>query len=140
MKVCRICGNKKEYNEFHKKKDTKDGFRNECKECIKNVMKKYKDDPNYKENKKEYDKKYYNLNKIKILENKKHYHIKNRDTINENKRIYRLNPINKTKTKLWMKEYIKNNKDVFYRYRKNNPHYIAWRTILHSTLKRFALV
>ena len=45
MKVCRICGNKKEYNEFHKKKDTKDGFRNECKECIKNVMKKYKDDP-----------------------------------------------------------------------------------------------
>ena len=39
-KKCRICGEMKEVSEFHKKKGTLDGVRNECKECVKGIQKK----------------------------------------------------------------------------------------------------
>jgi hypothetical protein len=32
-KVCRICSNQKNINDFEKRQDSKDGFRNECKTC-----------------------------------------------------------------------------------------------------------
>ena len=40
-KKCRICGEMKEVTQFHKKKSTPDGVRNECKECVKDIQKKY---------------------------------------------------------------------------------------------------
>jgi hypothetical protein len=39
-KKCRCCGKIKNLKNFHKKKDTKDGHRNECKECVKIILKK----------------------------------------------------------------------------------------------------
>ena len=42
-KKCRICGEMKEVVEFHKKKGAPDGVRNECKECVKILLKKYKE-------------------------------------------------------------------------------------------------
>ena len=52
-KKCRICEDIKELSEFHKKKSTKDGHRNECKECVKDIQKKYKEAPGFKEKQKE---------------------------------------------------------------------------------------
>tara|TARA_Y100000310_G_scaffold343310_1_gene450325 strand:- start:128 stop:817 length:690 start_codon:yes stop_codon:yes gene_type:complete len=33
MKACRICGKEKPLTEFYKRKDSPDGYRNDCKEC-----------------------------------------------------------------------------------------------------------
>ena len=33
MKICRICDNNKPFCDFNIRKDSKDGYRNECKEC-----------------------------------------------------------------------------------------------------------
>jgi len=40
MKLCKKCGKLKELENFHKKYDTNDGHRNECKECVKDIQKK----------------------------------------------------------------------------------------------------
>ena len=58
-KQCRVCGKIKFVNEFHKKKNTLDGFRKECKECVKEIQKKYKEAPGFKEKQKDYDKNRY---------------------------------------------------------------------------------
>ena len=55
-KICRVCGKPKNIEEFHKKKGSPDGYRNECKECVKDIQKKYKEAPGFKEKQKEYDK------------------------------------------------------------------------------------
>jgi len=77
----------KELSEFHKKNSTKDGHRNECKECVKEIQKKYKEAPDFKEKQKEYDKKRYDEKREKILERKKEYHIENKEKILKQKRV-----------------------------------------------------
>ena len=149
LKECRICENYKELSEFHKKKGAKDGHRNECKECVKKIQKKYKEAPGFKEKRIEYDKKRYEEKREEILERKKEYHIENRDKILSDKKVYR--KINKDKIKNYLdkyreehreeaREYIKKykveNREKYYKYRNDNPHIIAWRSILYSTLKR----
>ena len=85
-KICRICGKPKYVNEFHKKKGAPDGVRNECKECVKDIQKKYKEAPGFKEKQKEYDKNRYSEIRDKILERKKEYHIENREKILDQKK------------------------------------------------------
>jgi len=82
MKKCNCCGTIKELSEFHKRKDTKDGYRNECKDCRNSKAKNsYHKNP---EKKVEYRKRnsekiakrmfeYYNLNKDKLLTQQKRY-------------------------------------------------------------------
>jgi hypothetical protein len=84
---------------FHKKKNTSDGHRNECKECVKDIQKKYKEAPGFKEKQKEYDKIRYEENRDKILERKKQYHIENQEKILSYKKVYREE--NKEKIKIW---------------------------------------
>ena len=36
MKKCRVCGIEKKYSDFHKRSDNKDGYRNDCKQCVSN--------------------------------------------------------------------------------------------------------
>lgn len=150
-KVCRICGKPKFIIEFHKKKGTSDGVRNECKECVKDIQKKYKEAPGFKEKQKEYDKNRYSENKEQILERKKEYHIENREKILTQKKQYRNDLNNNKKIREYLENYRKthkeelrewrqNNKHILAKnqenYRINNPHIIAWRSILYSTLKR----
>ena len=137
-KVCRICGVEKDINDFHKKSSTKDGYRNECKECVKDIQKKYKEEPSFNEKRKEYDKQRYEEKREEILERKKTYHQENKETINTKKRKYYSDDKIKDKHNEWMRDYQKDpeNKEVVYRYRRNNPHITAWRSILYSTLKR----
>jgi len=154
-KKCRICGKLKFVEDFHKKKGTPDGHRNECKECVKDIQKKYKEkykeDPGFKEKQKAYDKKMYEKNKEKILARKKEYHKENREKILKQKEVYRNDPENKEVIKEYLEKYRKehpeinkewrnNNKEKLAElqknYRENNPHIIAWRSVLHSTLRR----
>lgn len=136
LKICRICGKLKELTDFHKKKDTPDGVRNECKECVKDIQKKYKNVEGFKEKQKEYDKMTYEKNKDKILKRKKEYHIENKQEILKKKAEYRSIPENKERNRQYIKQYKVENKDKYYKYRRDNPHYIAWRSVLYSTLKR----
>jgi len=135
-KKCRICEDLKEVTEFHIKRSTKDGYRNECKECVKEIQKKYKEAPGFKEKQKEYDKKRYDENREQILERKKEYHIENRDEILKKKEEYRKKPENRERNREYIKKYKVENREKYYEYRNNNPHIIAWRSILYSTLKR----
>jgi hypothetical protein len=150
-KTCRMCGKIKFINEFHLKKGTLDGHRNECKECVKDVQKKYKEAPGFKEKQKEYDKARYDENRDSVLERKKEYHKENRDKILTQKEQYRNDPNNTRRIKDYLEDYRKNHREEAKAYVKNNsidnsinqtkyreryPHIIAWRSLLYSTLKR----
>lgn len=135
-KKCRICEDIKEVTEFHKKKTSKDGYRNECKECVKDIQKKYKEAPDFKEKRAEYDKQRYSEEKPKILERKKEYYQENKESILEQKAEYRSKPKNRKRNKEYIKKYKVENREKYYKYRNDNPHIIAWRSVLHSTLKR----
>ena len=133
-KKCRVCEKIKKIDDFHKKKSSKDGHRNECKECVKNIQKKYKEAPGFKEKRVEYDKKRYNENREDILERKKEYHIENREDILSYKKIYRKE--NKDAIKTWRDNNTDKNINGQARYRENNPHIIVWRSLLYSTLQK----
>ena len=66
-KKCRICGQIKEVADFHKKKGAPAGVRNECKECVKDIQKKYKDAPDFKEKRKKYDENRYVMVQNEII-------------------------------------------------------------------------
>ncbi len=38
-KICIVCENKKELKEFGRGKKSKDGYRNQCKQCLNNLAK-----------------------------------------------------------------------------------------------------
>lgn len=135
-KICRICGDLKSIDDFHIKRGTPDDHRNECKECVKIIQKKYKEEPGFKEKGKEYDKKRYQELKDETIQRMRQYRIDNKEEINERLREKRKNPDIKNKWKQWFL----NNKDVMAKhqmnYRKRYPHIVAWRSILYSTLDR----
>lgn len=150
-KTCRLCNKIKSIDEFHLKKGTPDGHRNECKECVKDIQKKYKEAPGFKEKQKEYDKKRYDEKREEILQRKKEYHVENRERILSYKKEYRSIPENRERTIEYLNKYREDNKERNkewrennrqslainqHNYRINNPHIVAWRTVLYSTLKR----
>ena len=96
LKTCNKCNQQKSatYKFFAKRSDSKDGLRNECKECKKSYNAQYYEeniDNIHAHNVKYYDQNkekiavgsivYYNKNKIKILSDKKNYYSKNKDLI-----------------------------------------------------------
>lgn len=135
-KRCSKCDELKSITEYHKKKGTPDGYRNECKECIKIYMLKYRKE--HIEERKLYDEKRYEEKRKEILEYKKQYHVDNREIILEKKRKYRKE--NPHVIKNWRKD----NSDKMSQYSKNYrdkyPHMVMWRSILYSTLKRLDTV
>jgi len=137
-KICIKCNLEKDIDNFSKKYKNKNGtqkYQTKCKECVNIEMISYRDSDNFKENRIEYDKKYYEDNKEKILTNKKEYHKNNKDVILKIKKEYRKDPINKERNKEYQKVYQVENRDKIYKYRRENPHIIAWRRILYRTLK-----
>ena len=139
-KICNNCREEKSMSEFSKKYKTKDGtqkYQAICKKCFnkKDAIRRSTDE--YKKSKKEYGHEYNKNNKEKISNQKKEYHIKNKDIILEKKKKYRSKPENKERAKLYIKDYMKNNREKYYEYRRKNPHIIAWRNILYRTLRYF---
>jgi len=142
MKKCNKCEVEKEYIFFRKRKDSKDGFRNNCKECMNTHMKIYYD--NNKEElltqKKEYyeknkdkifikNKKYYENNKEKVINLSKEYYENNKDYISLKQKEYHIN--NKDKRNKYSIEYFKNRletDDIF-----KTKHYI--KSIIRNSLK-----
>lgn len=137
-KLCNKCKIEKSIIYFSKKNKLKDGtqrYQPICKECFnKNDMVRRLTDQ-YKEYKKEYGYYYHIRNKNKILEYKKEYHKKNKKEILKKKKEYRNKPENKERSINYIKNYIINNREKYYEYRRRNPHIISWRNILYRTLK-----
>jgi len=107
-KICIKCGEEKSLTSeyWNKKKTSKDGYRNECKTC----MKEYQA-INYKKNKQKLQvagKKYYKENKEQISERNKQYYEDNKDKITECQR--RRYVENKKQILKYQKEYYKLNK------------------------------
>lgn len=72
-KVCRFCNEVKEVKYFYKRKNSVDGYRNECKACFKHN----------KINKKVNSKKYYENNKELIKERSRNYYKENKEKVKE---------------------------------------------------------
>ena len=98
-KICKKCGEEKEFSEFHKNNRIKDGFKNECKICIKL----------YREN---------NIDKYKALEKK--YRDNNKEIRNKKNKIYREIEENKIRISEQSRERYAKNVD---RYKKTHKKY-----------------
>lgn len=83
MKKCNCCDISKELSEFHKRKDTKDGYRKECKECRNTKAKEsYRINPEKKV-------KYRERNAEKIANRMFEYYNANKDNILTQQKMYR---------------------------------------------------
>lgn len=157
-KICNKCCEAKSLCDFSKDAKSKDGLQRKCKLCTK----KYRDEN--QEKLVQYKKEYYHDNKEKILEDKKNYILANKEKVNLSNKIYRESnqeKINEWKSnnrehilkynKSYQKEnsdkiskraktYKQNNYDKILEYNKkyrlNNKHTIAWRMLIHTTLRR----
>jgi len=113
-KVCISCNKEKPIEEFYKRKDSKDGYRNQCKEC-KDLVNK-----NNKEKHKEYytilKKEYYLKHKEHLNNLKKQNYIKNREFYLQKNKDYR------EKHKEELLEYNRNWQKNHKEYRRNKYH------------------
>lgn len=89
-KVCKKCKKDKDIEQFYKNNNKKDGYSNICKECIK---------------------KYYQLNKEKIIQRQRDYYKNNKEKVDLKKKEYR--KTNKEKIKKQRQRYYKKNKEIF---------------------------
>jgi hypothetical protein len=154
FKVCIICCVEKPKNEFNTRKDSKDGYRNNCKKCLSEKGKKYYKENMYDINKRnnKYHKENHNLiqkqrrkyrekNSEKIKESSKQYYQENKEIINEKSNQYYQDNIenikersnqyyqkNKKTINKYHKEYYSINKESILKqvkeYRLNNKEYI----------------
>lgn len=99
-KICSKCGDEKKLNEFPTRKNSKDGHRNECILCKKNIDKNYYN-KNYEKILKQ-AREYRKENHEKIITCQRNYYEKNREEINKKdkirSRIYRKENKNKVNT------------------------------------------
>ena len=75
MKTCSVCVENKELSEFHRMKNSKDGYRGQCKECRIKITKEYREAN--KEHLKEIAKAYYSDNKVELQIKQREYYKNN---------------------------------------------------------------
>jgi hypothetical protein len=127
MKQCSKCKQTKEPEMFYKNRSSLDGLRTNCKSCSKQYRedtkehqkeyrKKYWEKEGDKHNKKkrenynpEFKRKYYEENKISILEKRKNYYQENSDQKKSYQRDYQKN--NKEKRNIYLRERRKNDEN-----------------------------
>lgn len=137
LKKCVNCQKDKDLSKYSKKNKLKDGTQRYhliCKDCVNEKDAIRRSTEEYKIYKKEYGKEYNISNKEQISKQKKEYHINNREEILEKKREYRKRPENRERANEYFKKYVKENREKYYKYRRKNPHIIAWRRLLYRTL------
>jgi len=135
MKKCNKCKIEKSLTEFNKDKHSPDGIDYKCKDCRKshyildkvNHQKRMK---NWRDNNKDYFKKYFSENKDVRQAYHKDYWINNKDV------VLNWRSLNPT----YHKDYYYLNKDYILTHQsqrdKNNPHLRRWRNLLNLTLSR----
>jgi len=108
IKICPKCELGKEYSDFTKNKNTKDGLSSWCRICTRSSNKEsyYKNHDSRLEHYREY----HHANKDKINQYKKEYYVKNKENILELHKEYRV--INKDKLSIYYKTYYEDNKDL----------------------------
>ena len=110
IKICCKCKVVKPFDEFGKDKKAKDGLNYNCKSCIKELNKEYREAN--REKKAAKAKKYYEANKEKIITQVKEYYEANK----EKKKEYR--QANEERMKEYKKEYYQTNKEKVKEYIK----------------------
>lgn len=119
MKICKTCNKSKMLTEYHKSKNSKDGYKTECKTCRNKQQQQYRDN-----------------NKDKINEYMRNYYEKNKNDIKlKCKKWVENNRIKSNNTKLKWKEKNKE-KWLIYTRTQNKTYTHRWRMFLHTTLKR----
>ena len=103
-KVCTKCGKEKPLSEFHKRKESKDGYKSRCKECIKEIDHEYRLKSVEKRRLRWI--KYYKNKKEDILQQQKRYREENKDKVRDYQQQYRKDHPN------YWKEYIEKNKQI----------------------------
>jgi hypothetical protein len=112
-KFCRVCLIEKPLSDFRNRNDSKDGKRNDCKNCQSEHNKLYNKSNAYKITIQR--KSFYDENKERLLDIKKEYYDANKEVMKEKKRIY---------------ERLKRETDPIYRFKKNV------RTMIGKSLKK----
>lgn len=85
-KMCKICGIEKDTNEFYKRTNSKDGYRNDCKKCHNEQRKKlYLEKIEYE---KQSRKQFYQSNKDKIKKVKKKYYEEHKEYFSKKNKEY----------------------------------------------------
>ncbi|MBI2449695.1 hypothetical protein HYV49_05355 [Candidatus Pacearchaeota archaeon] len=120
MKICSKCKIEKNFSEFYKNKNKKDGLRSQCKDCQKQYHKEHR------EEKKEYMKQYREMHREEIKQQKKQYNEMHKEEIKQQKKQWHEN--NKEKTRQLKQEKFKN--DINFKI----AYYL--RTRLYKALKR----
>ena len=100
MKTCTNCNIEKLLTEFYKDKTHKDGYTSQCKICVKDRVKKYREENiedirirnklyerNNKDKAEKRNKKWYSNNKEVAKERTKRWNCENRERVNKNKVI-----------------------------------------------------
>lgn len=134
-KKCSKCGEVKPITDFYKRKNSKDGYRNHCKQCVlkdrktyqkenreKIIIRKHKHHIKHKEEISAKNKEYRLKNRNKLLEKQRKYYYENWDKCNKRSREYYKK--NSEKLKNYAKEYRKNNKDKYFEYVQANSNKI----------------
>lgn len=89
-KVCTKCSENKPLTEYHRNKTLKDGYRNECKPCVRKYREAY--NSANKDKIRARDKAYYAANRDARIEYQRKYHAENREAQNATNRAwYRAN-------------------------------------------------
>ena len=112
-KICNVCDVEIDYTQFHSRKDSKDGLRNDCKECTRIRINDYRKSNKEKVNK--WNKETYYRNIEQHKKTKKTYRDNNKEKLNLLKKTWREN--NKEKIKNYTK--IRKKHDVEFKIRCN---------------------
>lgn len=112
--MCKKCCKNLSLEDFRKRKDSKDGYRNICKSCTSKYEKVYKQDNLDKI--KSYYKKYSSNNKELLKSKSKEYYLNNKEKIKDNNIKWVENNIDRMK-ELQKKHYLNNKEEI---YKKRN--------------------
>lgn len=110
MKKCSKCLEIKDFSDFRKDRQKKDGLHPHCKDCIALKAKEY-----------------YSNNKSKLLSRSKEYSLKNKETRKIKRKEYHLK--NKEMVNAKGRQYYKENKDKYQEYYRNNKELVNKRNV-----------
>ena len=102
MKQCIKCKEWKNESEFYKRKETKDGLRNDCKKCrIEKSKENYENDSGERKQKM---RSYYENHKEEIIQKAEEYRENHREEINQQNKEYLYSSLEYNSTMKWRKE------------------------------------